>query len=241
MVLHADCAKDGTHGAGGASLFSDYLADITRRYPQSKYSTFLAFDCFNYDCIRFIDQGAGNFGYQLLHIIRAFFVRHCLGPPLRTWVFHSRARAILSVTSRGRQGILGDVFSSTNPLSGGGDFGFSELSSSRLSGLCSQLRYALGELCTLACPVVDPITLQVDRRWISARVVGANHFDRAAIARPFLLDHNHAIVWLLARAYARQTNHQHRTKSFQLLFGDTVQLVLTRKTRIRTQNPSNLV
>ena len=49
--------------------------------------------------------------------------------------------------------------------------------------------------------------VDVERRRVGARVVGAHHFHRAAIARPLLLNHHNAIVRLFARTYARQSNH----------------------------------
>jgi len=78
-----------------------------------------------------------------------------------------------------------------------------------------QLGNTLRELRTLASPVVDALALQVYRSRVGARVVGADHLDGAAVAGTVLFNYNDAIIRLLARANARQTNHQHSENPFK--------------------------
>ena len=51
--------------------------------------------------------------------------------------------------------------------------------------------------------------LQVDAGGVSAGIVGAHNFDGAAIAGAVLLNHDNAVIRLLAGAETRQTNHNH--------------------------------
>ena len=76
--------------------------------------------------------------------------------------------------------------------------------------LGQELADGFGELCAFAGPVVDAVALEVNGGGLGAGVIGADHFDRAAIAGAILFDDNDAIVGLLTGANARQTNHQHR-------------------------------
>ncbi len=101
-------------------------------------------------------------------------------------------------------------------LCSGGSFGFGRGNGSRLM-LGQKLADGLGELCALAGPVVDAITLEVHGGGLGAGVIGADHFDRAAIAGAILFDDNDAIVGLLTGANARQTNHQHRVDPLKKL------------------------
>ena len=78
-----------------------------------------------------------------------------------------------------------------------------------------ELADGLGELGAFGCPIVDAVTLEVDRSGAGAGIVGADHFDGASVAGAVLFNDNDAIVGLLTRANARQTNHQHRGRSFQ--------------------------
>jgi len=64
-----------------------------------------------------------------------------------------------------------------------------------------------------ATPVADAFMLQFNRSGAGAGIVGPHYFNRTAIAGAVLLNHNDAVVGLLAGANARQTNHDH---------GDTV-------------------
>src|SRR5579859_1825975 len=63
------------------------------------------------------------------------------------------------------------------------------------------------KLCALGNPVINTVALQVDRRGVGAGIVQSHHFHGAAVARPLLVDHHHAIVRLLARTNARQSYH----------------------------------
>src|ERR1700746_2204558 len=103
MMLHADGPEDGPHGPCCAPLLSDYLADIAGSHAQPQHSALLAFDSFNYNSVRLVDQGAGNFSYQLLHVVRTIYVRHCRASLEDVGMFHSRARVILSATLPRRQ------------------------------------------------------------------------------------------------------------------------------------------
>ena len=73
-----------------------------------------------------------------------------------------------------------------------------------------QLLNPVRELSSLAGPVIDALALDVDGGGVGAGVVGAYHFDRAAVAGTVLLNYNDTVVRLLAGAKTRQTDHQHR-------------------------------
>jgi len=76
-----------------------------------------------------------------------------------------------------------------------------------------ELRHDVRHLGANAGPVVDTIALEANRCRFRTRVVGTNHFDGAAIAGAVLFDHNDAVVGLLTRSNARQTNHDHLVTS----------------------------
>jgi len=76
--------------------------------------------------------------------------------------------------------------------------------------LGEELANGLGELGSLACPVIDAVALEVDAGGLGAGIVGADHFNGAAVAGAVLFDDNDAVMGLLTGANARQTNHQHR-------------------------------
>jgi hypothetical protein len=76
-------------------------------------------------------------------------------------------------------------------------------------GSRKQLAHALGKLRAIASPVVNAVTLQLHRRRSSARIVDPDNFNRPAITRTVLFDHNYTVMRLLPRSNARQTNHQH--------------------------------
>ena len=76
--------------------------------------------------------------------------------------------------------------------------------------LCQETSDRFGELSTLADPVVDAVTLEVDGGGVGAGVVGADNFDRTAIAGTVFFNNNDAVVGLFTRSNARQTDHQHR-------------------------------
>jgi hypothetical protein len=81
---------------------------------------------------------------------------------------------------------------------------------SRFSWLLGhQLSDTLRQLCSIAGPVVDTVTLQIDSRGSCTRIIGAHHLNRAAITGSVFLNNNDAIVGLLTRSNARQTDHQH--------------------------------
>ena len=82
-----------------------------------------------------------------------------------------------------------------------------------------QLGHAVGELGSVAGPVLDAVLLQQHACRARPRVVSANDFNRTTIARTILLDHDYSVIRLLARSKARQTNHQHRISvPFSILF-----------------------
>src|ERR1700691_4015136 len=85
-----------------------------------------------------------------------------------------------------------------------------------------QFGHTLGELCSVAGPVLYALTLQIDGGRIGAWVIGPHHLDRPAIASTVLLNHNNTIIRLLPCTEASQTNHQHRRESFQIFFPDGV-------------------
>jgi hypothetical protein len=72
-----------------------------------------------------------------------------------------------------------------------------------------QLAHALGKLRAVAGPVVNTVALQLYRGRSRTRIVGAHNFNRPAIARTVLFNHNYTVMRLLPRSNARQTNHQH--------------------------------
>ena len=74
---------------------------------------------------------------------------------------------------------------------------------------CKQLADAIRKLRSIACPIGDTVTLQVYGRGIGAGIIGANNFNRTTVACAVLLDNNDAVVGLLTRSNARQTDHQH--------------------------------
>ena len=80
--------------------------------------------------------------------------------------------------------------------------------SSRRGG--EELGDAVGDLGTIAGPVVDAVALEDDRGGLGAGVVGSDHFDGTTVAGAILFDDNDAVMGLLTGANARQTNHQHR-------------------------------
>jgi len=84
---------------------------------------------------------------------------------------------------------------------------------SRGNNLCrllsQQLANPVGQLCAVAGPVVNAIALQLNRRGVRARIVGTHNLYRAAITGAVFFNNNDAVVGLLTRSNARQTNHQH--------------------------------
>ena len=80
-------------------------------------------------------------------------------------------------------------------------------SSNRVLG--QQLAHAVGELRTLADPMLNTLALQIDGGRVGARIVGTYNLQRTAIAGQPLLNHHYPVVRLLSGAEARKTNHQH--------------------------------
>jgi hypothetical protein len=82
MVLHADSAKDGSYGAGGAALFPDHLAHIRGCNPEPKDRTFFPFHCLNFNCRGNINKCARDLGNQFPHVIGSVcrLIHHC--PPM---------------------------------------------------------------------------------------------------------------------------------------------------------------
>ena|SRR5580700_10853628 len=77
-------------------------------------------------------------------------------------------------------------------------------------GRCLQKLFdAIGELSAFAGPIIDALTLEVDGSGVGAGVVGAYHFQGAAIAGTILLNDDNTVIRLLAGAKTRQTDHQH--------------------------------
>jgi hypothetical protein len=88
-------------------------------------------------------------------------------------------------------------------------------------GLCwfrsHQLANTIRQLCAIAGPIIDTVALQVHSCGGCARIVGAHHFNGTAVTGPVLFNNDDAIVGLLTRSNARQTDHQHGN-AFQNIF-----------------------
>ena len=111
----------------------------------------------------FVDEGAGNFGYQLLHVVRAFFVGHFLAPLEVVGVTLSGSRHTISNFARKTE----EFSSSASKLArnhnrGSKACGISGLGCGWFDSLGNQLGYPLRELCAFAGPVVDALALQVN-------------------------------------------------------------------------------
>src|SRR6185437_10572983 len=65
----------------------------------------------------------------------------------------------------------------------------------------------IGELGAVLGPVLDAVVLQQNLGRVGGRVVGADHFNVAAVASPLLFNHDYTIEGLLFGAETRQTNH----------------------------------
>lgn len=55
--------------------------------------------------------------------------------------------------------------------------------------------------------MIDAFALQIHGCWIGARIIKTYNFQGASIARAFFIDDNYAVIRLLARTHARQSNH----------------------------------
>jgi hypothetical protein len=64
-------------------------------------------------------------------------------------------------------------------------------------------------LSAIAGPIVDPITLEINGCGVRTRIVSSDNLYRPAIPCAVLFNNNDAIVGLLTRSNARQTDHQH--------------------------------
>ena len=91
----------------------------------------------------------------------------------------------------------------------GGNFG----------SLCEKLSHAVRHLRAVAGPIGNAVALELDTGGAGPRIIRADHFDRPAVACAVLFDHNNAVVRLLPRTNARQTDHQHRGNLSQHDFG----------------------
>src|SRR6266536_5715253 len=65
------------------------------------------------------------------------------------------------------------------------------------------LAHAAGHLGSLGAPVVNALALELHASRGGAGIVRPHNLHRTPIARPFLLNHHHAVVRLFARTYAR--------------------------------------
>ena len=81
--------------------------------------------------------------------------------------------------------------------------------------LGEELADAVGELRSVASPVVDTVALEQDGGRSGARVVGSDDLDGTAVAGAVFLNDDNAVVGLLARSNARQTDHQHLAEPFK--------------------------
>jgi hypothetical protein len=81
------------------------------------------------------------------------------------------------------------------------------LSRRRLLG--QQLSNSIGQLGSIAGPIVNAVALQINGRGGRTRIVGAYNLYRTAITRAIFFNNNDAVVRLLTRSNARQTDHQH--------------------------------
>jgi hypothetical protein len=75
--------------------------------------------------------------------------------------------------------------------------------------LGQQLSNSIGQLGSIARPIVDAVALQINGRGGRTRIVGAYNLYRTPITRAIFFNNNDAVVGLLTRSNARQTDHQH--------------------------------
>jgi hypothetical protein len=91
--------------------------------------------------------------------------------------------------------------------------------------LGQQLSNSIGQLSAIAGPIVDAVTLEVNGRWGCTGIVGAYNLYRTAITRTIFFNNYDAIVGLLTRSNARQTDHQHwECLSKHFILGDITKL-----------------
>jgi hypothetical protein len=74
LCFHAGGGEDGTDGAGGSALLSDYLAEVGRGDPEPKQCAGGLIDCFNGDLFVLIHQGFGKAGDEVDHGLSEFFL-----------------------------------------------------------------------------------------------------------------------------------------------------------------------
>jgi hypothetical protein len=99
MVFHAHRSQNGSHGPRRSALLSNYFANIRRRNAKAKNCIFRAFYGFNDYSIRLVDQGAGDFGHQLLHVVGPFIMHHCLAPLEDVGISLSGSRHSISIAA----------------------------------------------------------------------------------------------------------------------------------------------
>ena len=98
--------------------------------------------------------------------------------------------------------------------------------------LREQLADSIGELGSVAGPVSNAVALQFQAGGAGPWIIGADDFDRPAIAGTIFFNDNDAVVRLLSRTNARQTDHQHRNTFHNVILGG----VAERGTRLRTRH-----
>ena len=84
--------------------------------------------------------------------------------------------------------------------------------------LRKKLPDTIGQLCAIAGPVVDAVALQVNGRGVGAWIVRTHNFDRTAVTGTIFFNYDDAVVRLLTRSNARQTDHQHWECLSELVF-----------------------
>ena len=69
MHLHAYGAEDSTHGACRPPLFPDYFSHVLWSNAEFEHGVLIVLYRFYYYRTWVVDQGPGNFCYQLLHVV----------------------------------------------------------------------------------------------------------------------------------------------------------------------------
>ena len=78
----------------------------------------------------------------------------------------------------------------------------------KIEVMVQELRYQKLPTVRHATTRIDnPIALEVQAGRAGTGVIGADNFQGAAVAGPLFINHNDAVIRLLGRTNARQTNH----------------------------------